>query len=362
MTPRKKAGIRKRRAKTAVSGKVPRTRRPKTELPARAGQFYSRESIGRTVEKFVDILQTAGITWSEDGSFARVIQNTKDYAARTSSTDASNVGKQKRKRFGDAIALSEMAAAVLQYRKKKRIFRELVKHLQCWANTEEPAITSTAKATDRGANSIVELLVAAHAADLGSDLKLEDPFRAGKKRGENPDVLVTIDGRRWAFACKMAQKTDRKNWAANIWKLIVDGVDQIEKSNADVGVVVIGVRNILDYDAIWTPDDIASSKERKQYKSAANGVVTLRNQIKSLERATKAYAKTELGRLFRGVKKSLRGVLFVAHAVTQSADPEHPDDATLHTMMYSPMTRKPDTRDFRVLARLNERFQTTLPK
>jgi hypothetical protein len=35
---------------------------------------------------------------------------------------------------------------------------------------------------------------------IGNGIELDDPYRSS---GDNPDILASIDGIRWGFACKM---------------------------------------------------------------------------------------------------------------------------------------------------------------
>ena len=93
-------------------------------------------------------------------------------------------------------------------------------------------------------NKIFELLIALVLLDIGSDIALDHPH---KSRGDNPDILVTLNGKRWGFACKTVYGASGKTFFDNITK----GAEQIEKSEAEIGCVVINFRNLIDHNSIW---------------------------------------------------------------------------------------------------------------
>jgi hypothetical protein len=48
-----------------------------------------------------------------------------------------------------------------------------------------------------------ELLIALAAMNMGTGLELDHPTKSS--RGTNPDVIVTINGQRWAFCVQNAE-------------------------------------------------------------------------------------------------------------------------------------------------------------
>jgi hypothetical protein len=78
----------------------------------------------------------------------------------------------------------------------------------------------------------------------GSDVELDDPNHAA---GDNPDVLVTIDGQRWGFACKVLQTFHPEGFLEHLRK----GVAQIDASPATVGAVIFNFKNLLNHQRYW---------------------------------------------------------------------------------------------------------------
>lgn len=122
-------------------------------------------------------------------------------------------------------------------------FNQLVPHLRllnagsALQNTSSPAI-------DQATNKLYELFVATQAMRCGTQLLLDDPERS---TGTNPDVLITIGGRRWGIACKVFHGRTSEGFA----QLLLDGADQIDRSEADVGFVAFNLKNILRHDDYW---------------------------------------------------------------------------------------------------------------
>ncbi|KPL04857.1 MAG: hypothetical protein AMK75_00365 [Planctomycetes bacterium SM23_65] len=94
---------------------------------------------------------------------------------------------------------------------------------------------------DEGSNKVFELLFGLVCSEAGDGVVMDDPVRS---KGKNPDVLVTIDNRRWGFACKVLSGYSGQT----VYERLQEGIDQIEKaSEAEVGCVVFNLKNVMDY-------------------------------------------------------------------------------------------------------------------
>lgn len=94
-------------------------------------------------------------------------------------------------------------------------------------------------------NKIFELLFALVLLDVSDEVILDHPSSA---QGDNPDVLATIDGLCWGFACKTIYGASGKTFYDNIEQ----GVEQIEAApKAQVGIVVMNFRNIIRHEECW---------------------------------------------------------------------------------------------------------------
>lgn len=94
-------------------------------------------------------------------------------------------------------------------------------------------------------NKIFELLFALVLLDVSDEVILDHPLRA---KGDNPDVLATIDGQCWGFACKTMYGSSGTTFYDNLKK----GVEQIEAApKAQVGIVVMNFRNMIKHEKCW---------------------------------------------------------------------------------------------------------------
>lgn len=98
--------------------------------------------------------------------------------------------------------------------------------------------------TDHNSSKIFELLIGLIAASVGSNVKMDHP---SKSKGDNPDVLVTLNGVRWGFACKMLFG----NSPLTLYERLEEGIEQIEHSEAEKGCVVFNLKNKIDHDLTW---------------------------------------------------------------------------------------------------------------
>lgn len=111
-------------------------------------------------------------------------------------------------------------------------------------------------------NKIFELLFALTLLDVSDDVILDHPDLA---KGDNPDVLATIDGQCWGFACKTIYSESGKTFYDNLKK----GVEQIEAApKAQVGIVVMNFRNIISHEKCWPIQNEAA------YRNGADPIFT----------------------------------------------------------------------------------------
>lgn len=154
-----------------------------------------------------------------------------------------------RDEFRDALAVYLVAKKTLASQGHAD-FGELVEHLKemTLGGIRQNQWTMI---LDQSAPKIFELLIALAAMRVGTGLRLDDPGKSSG--GKNPDVIATIDGARWAFACKMLNTFDRgcpakpKAYFANIR----DGVRQINNADVDHGLVIVSIKNGIDHERAW---------------------------------------------------------------------------------------------------------------
>lgn len=97
---------------------------------------------------------------------------------------------------------------------------------------------------EEGSNKVFELLMGLVCSEIGSDICMDSPTAA---RGDNPDILMTVDGSRWGIACKVLNGYS----ALTMFERIEEGIEQIEASEANVGCVAINLKNVIDHNYFW---------------------------------------------------------------------------------------------------------------
>lgn len=123
-------------------------------------------------------------------------------------------------------------------------FGALFPHLRLLGDGN-PAQTTTSSPRDQIANKLFELRLALATLRSGTGLLLDDPVNSSD--GANPDILCVMrDHRRWGLACKVVHGDS----PMSLFERIAEGVEQIERSNADIGMVVISLRNKLAHNEL----------------------------------------------------------------------------------------------------------------
>jgi hypothetical protein len=98
---------------------------------------------------------------------------------------------------------------------------------------------------DEISNKIFELYMALSSIRIGSNLEIDHPRKSSM--GNNPDITLNIGAHKWGFACK----TLHSEKIRTLIDRIDEGLSQIERSNADKGIVILNLKNMIDHDKTW---------------------------------------------------------------------------------------------------------------
>jgi hypothetical protein len=147
-----------------------------------------------------------------------------------------------------AIGLIHLAELIFRAQTRGQI-QTFIKHIEllpkCRFAQNDKAFS------DDGSNKVFELLIGLACSEIGHDVSMDDP---AKPKGNNPDVLVTIDDRRWGFACKVLNGYNPQS----MFDRLKEGIDQIERSEAEIGCVVFNLKNVVDHEWFWPITNAAS--------------------------------------------------------------------------------------------------------
>lgn len=204
---------------------------------------YTFDEASKLNDKFELLLKKHGIEIKRGSALEAVALSVEDVRAKYMSPNAKDANVDIRKLFREATGATGLAHRVLRVESHPD-FGQLIKHLKLLERTM-PNQNLATPITDGDNNKVFELLVATAAMVHGTDIQLDDPDASSG--GLNPDVMATIQGTRWAFACKAAHTQNGKT----IKESIEGGVAQIDRSSAVKGLVLVNVKNIVDHSQFW---------------------------------------------------------------------------------------------------------------
>ncbi len=215
-----------------------------------------------------------------------------------------NPRRDTRQLYIDSFGIWTFLAKIVRLHNKPG-FAQFLPHLHL-LNQGTVGQNKSLQICEEESNKIFELLISLVLLDIGRNVVLDHPYNS---KGDNPDILVTLNGKRWGFACKTVYGTSAKTFFDNI-KI---GVGQIENSKAaEIGCVVINFRNFIDHNLIWPIKHCSNgtlqfgsvkNEDRDQIPSYLNGLV-----ISKSESLAKEIGVQEIWNFFSG-KKAVPGFL-----------------------------------------------------
>jgi hypothetical protein len=128
-------------------------------------------------------------------------------------------------------------------------FPQLLPHLKMLSKTTVLQ-NAASLVTDDAANKVIELYVACLVMTFGTNVLLDHPVSS---KGDNPDVMLDFRGQKWALALKTLHSIKPRTIYDNIKK----AANQIEASSAAHGLIVLNVKNLLNYDALWPSPSVS---------------------------------------------------------------------------------------------------------
>lgn len=246
------------------------------------------------------------------------------------------------------IGINELSSLVLSVAAHPE-FEVLLPHLRL-LNDGVGIQNMPAPQTDQATNKVFELFAGVFALHSGTQIELES--EDGKKR--NPDVLFTSAGRRWGIACKCLHSNHSEAFISNIEKAI----DQIEKSPADTGIVLLSIKNLLDQSRYWSvtnPAEVQRGEEPmlSAFLDPQAPFTLLVQDARAIGEQLQSYLPTGyLESAFRG-KKCLPGFAVWAHVVTAIVSENRPIPTSARVMTWTYVGQTSD-RDMVVVRSLHD--------
>ena len=227
--------------------------------------------------------------------------------------------------YRPAFGLYDLVRRVVRLRDHPE-FAVIVDHLRL-LNTGTIAQNIIA-ATDQVAAKIFELLIGLICLEAGHQTALDHPLAS---YGDNPDILTTIDGKRWGFACKVLSGRS----PITVFDRIEEGLEQIDVSPAEIGAVIVNLKNVIDHDRTWPLLNAAEYAARRDtptyasWPSYQQPLALLRQTaLACQQQLISANGRENVRSLFAG-KKSIPGVILFLQTTTSVQLAEGPANTVL---------------------------------
>lgn len=145
--------------------------------------------------------------------------------------------------FSDIAGLIDFVKLILKH-KDHADFPKLIPHLALLNSSDSAVMTNQSKVTDSGNNKLFELYIALLCMSFSNEIELDHP---NSSKGNNPDILFSFKDRKWAIACKALHSNKEKT----LFDTIEKATDQIIQCDAEKGIVLVNLKNIIDREKLW---------------------------------------------------------------------------------------------------------------
>jgi len=287
--------------------------------------FTSFARIQEEVEQFATILSGLGIDVKPGSPLEEMSLTLLGLEEQRKNAELINSMEDIRIVLRPALGLHDLIRRVIRLRRRAG-FSKLTPHLQL-LNSSSVA-QNMAAPRDAVAAKIFELLMGLVCLEVGTNLELDGPLQS---YGDNPDILIDFNGRRWGFACKVLFGCS----AITLFDRLEEAVDQIEASPAEVGCTIINLKNQIDHNETWplaNPNDYKNGTETPIF-GAWRSIEYPRDILGRLadkrhEELVAVNGNAAIQTLFAG-RKSIPGALLFLQTATALASPRGPINSTI---------------------------------
>ncbi len=207
------------------------------------GQVASFAELQQLVFDFESVLKSFGIAIQSGSELEGACCSVLEVLGKNQNKAVRDPNEDIREVFTEVLGIWAFLKKVVRLQ-NHGCFLQFVPHLNL-LNKGTVAQNKPLRACQEATNKIFELLFALVLLDVSTDVVLDHPDLA---KGDNPDILATIDGVCWGFACKTIYGPSGKTLFDNIKK----GVEQIEVApKAEIGIVVVNLRNVISHEECW---------------------------------------------------------------------------------------------------------------
>ncbi|HDH12593.1 MAG TPA: hypothetical protein ENG83_10450 [Nitrospirae bacterium] len=206
-------------------------------------QFYSFFDAEVLVYKFEEVLKKYQIEIYKNSELEGLCLNIIDIVEKHLKPKLRNPEIDIRSYFREFVGLQDLITKIIKF-EKNEYFGQLIPHLKK-LNDSNPLQSIKTSILNQENNKIFELFIATLCLNLNTEeIKVDDP---DKSKGDNPDVIAKIDGKKWGLGCKAIHSSKPQS----IFDNIETAITQIEKSESEIGIPVLTIKNIINHDKFW---------------------------------------------------------------------------------------------------------------
>lgn len=197
----------------------------------------------KEIFEFEQLLKDNGLTIQKGSDLERISLAVLETNAKHKKEIVHDDSTDIRQVFSDVAGIVDFVKQILKH-KEHPDFNQVIPHLHLLNTSSTATLTSKSKITDDGNNKLMELYIALLCMSFATNIRLDDPKIS---KGDNPDVMFNFQNQTWAIACKALHSAKEKT----LYDTIEKGTEQINRSSADKGIVVVNFKNIIDRNQIW---------------------------------------------------------------------------------------------------------------
>lgn len=209
--------------------------------------YYTLEEALQRVYDFESLLAKHNIDIRQGSDLYRISFNVLEYFEKHKNPALRDNKSDIRPFIREVLGFNDFIAKIYSLQDNPN-FAMLLPHLQLMNTSSSIPMTTKSLVTDQGSNKLFELYIASLCMHCFDNVKIENPSNSNAApQARNPDIMFDFNKRRWAISCKVMHSDNIKTMMDTYAK----GIDQIKKCAADVGIVIISLRNIIDYNELW---------------------------------------------------------------------------------------------------------------
>jgi len=252
------------------------------------------KEILKSIDDFVLYLESKGISLNAQSRFAIAIEHSHQ-VVRAWENKVISPGFNIHHFIGDLANVWWLSSIIMRAR-NTTLEAELINKLALLTKADPLPLTPGSRSYER--DILFEVILACVCSQFAMDVHFVEP----------PDVVCTYKKVQWGLACKVAYGSSRQT-AKDIRK----GIGQIERSDVDLGIVVVQMTNRFPHKNMYKIDQLTGDIISYHDEEIQNNLFT--RLLFPLTREIEKETVTHLKNYPRILNHRVRGIVFVANTI-----------------------------------------------